>query len=538
VSVLFVYDNWSAYDELSDNVPLTEELTMRQFEELLRLRRNGVRVDAYLMDAFWYEPAGAYRTWNPDRWPNGPDTWLQACADHAVLPGLWFPANTAFHIEAPEGWKDSLASDGWGFCLFHGGFWPGFLDVLRHWYGQGVRIFKFDFADFGAAPDILKVQYLPSEIREMNVQAYREGLLQLKFSCPDLILLGYNGFEEAEFMPWTDRPIRRVLDPGWLEVFDTMYCGDPRASDTPQPNFWRTLDIYADHMVCHLHRTGYPLDRIDNCSFMMGTTGTCYRRGKEAWQASYVLSLARGGKVHMTLGNLEQFTDEEAGWMAAVQTAFSAAGTPEMIGGVPGKHDWYGYKAEGLTTLVNPSLAIVAVPTAGLPLLWCDGSAAMEGGQAQLCPGTVAVFAEDNIDLGSSTAAGQILTHVEADWSIGERSAEATLTASGEEMHFLFTQTDAKGLAVRTSGGAPPNGKSMAQLLRIEVSSEGVKIDVERQDDHILWSGLSWAYAIVKGLSPGRSVFVKMSSEDTTVTRIAPSAFVVSESQNHLHGVG
>ena len=27
-----VYDNWSAYDELSDNVPLTETLAMREFD--------------------------------------------------------------------------------------------------------------------------------------------------------------------------------------------------------------------------------------------------------------------------------------------------------------------------------------------------------------------------------------------------------------------------------------------------------------------------------------------------------------------------
>jgi len=38
-----IYGNWSAYDELSDGVPLTEELAMRQIQELLRLRLSGVR---------------------------------------------------------------------------------------------------------------------------------------------------------------------------------------------------------------------------------------------------------------------------------------------------------------------------------------------------------------------------------------------------------------------------------------------------------------------------------------------------------------
>ncbi len=51
-----VYNNWSAYDELSDNIELTEELAMKQLGEILRLRRAGVRIDYYGMDAFWYSP--------------------------------------------------------------------------------------------------------------------------------------------------------------------------------------------------------------------------------------------------------------------------------------------------------------------------------------------------------------------------------------------------------------------------------------------------------------------------------------------------
>ena len=38
-----VYDAWAAYDELTDTVELTEGLAVRQFAELLRLRRFGAR---------------------------------------------------------------------------------------------------------------------------------------------------------------------------------------------------------------------------------------------------------------------------------------------------------------------------------------------------------------------------------------------------------------------------------------------------------------------------------------------------------------
>ena len=59
-----IYNNWSSYDELSDNVPLTEALAMKQLNELIRLKKNGVHVDYYLMDAFWFDKEGGYRTWH------------------------------------------------------------------------------------------------------------------------------------------------------------------------------------------------------------------------------------------------------------------------------------------------------------------------------------------------------------------------------------------------------------------------------------------------------------------------------------------
>ena len=38
-----VYNNWSAYDELSDNIELTEKLAMKELGQIVRLRRAGVR---------------------------------------------------------------------------------------------------------------------------------------------------------------------------------------------------------------------------------------------------------------------------------------------------------------------------------------------------------------------------------------------------------------------------------------------------------------------------------------------------------------
>lgn len=87
---IVVYNNWSSYDELSDNVPLTEQLAMRELNEVLRLRGDGVPFDYYMMDAFWYAKDGGYREWRKSTWPNGPDVWLNRCRENGIKPGMWF----------------------------------------------------------------------------------------------------------------------------------------------------------------------------------------------------------------------------------------------------------------------------------------------------------------------------------------------------------------------------------------------------------------------------------------------------------------
>ena len=81
---IWVYNNWSAYDELSDSIPLTEELALRELQEIARLRGVGVRFDYYMMDAFWFAPDGGYREWRKPNWPNGPDRWIAECRRQGV----------------------------------------------------------------------------------------------------------------------------------------------------------------------------------------------------------------------------------------------------------------------------------------------------------------------------------------------------------------------------------------------------------------------------------------------------------------------
>src|ERR1700732_5482450 len=107
---IFVYNNWSAYDELSDNIPLTEQLAMKELDEILRLRRAGGRVALYMMDAFWFAPDGGYRAWRKPNWPNGPDAWIKKCRDNGIMPGLWFGTNELVKINAIPEWQSSLTA--------------------------------------------------------------------------------------------------------------------------------------------------------------------------------------------------------------------------------------------------------------------------------------------------------------------------------------------------------------------------------------------------------------------------------------------
>src|SRR6202000_276111 len=120
---VFIYNNWSAYDELSDNKPQTEELAMRELNEIVRLKKSGVQIDYYVMDAFWFDLWGGYRTWHKQHWPDGPDKWLDGCKQNNIKPGMWFSTNliatqSGRFLEVLDEWKDSLGTHPNIMCLF------------------------------------------------------------------------------------------------------------------------------------------------------------------------------------------------------------------------------------------------------------------------------------------------------------------------------------------------------------------------------------------------------------------------------------
>ena len=552
-----VYNNWSSYDELSDNIPLTETLAMRELDELLRLKKAGVRFDYYMMDAFWFAPDGGYRTWRKPNWPNGPDAWIEKCRANGVLPGLWFSTNTLVKIQAASAWKDSLNKDGTAMSFSEGGFLPDFMNALQYWYDHGIRMFKFDFVDLTAATPATAAKLSKAEIKERNAAAFREALRLFRQKNPEAVLLAFNGFGGDLDNTVDKLPFHDPTDLRWLEVFQMEYTGDPRPSDVPEANFWRSMDIYSDHMVRRFEQLGFPLERIDSTGFMVGKTGTIYYRATNAWKGAFLLMMARGGWVNTVHGNLELIQGDDARWMARAQALFfelQGLGRIHTFGGIPGDIEPYGFG--GITTrgavyvVMNPTqtVATVALPrlAPNQPALGVGKvqfrdagfTPKLSGNKITLGPGQIAMvgfsaYAAPAYDFG-------IQEDVIIPRAIDPLTAEFHATSPGTieasiqppfngVLRVIMRQRTPDGYIRRTWASGPPDGENMGKVFTIEATQEGRSIPVKFDYDKIIWSGLSWAVGEIKSadLTPGRPVLVRFHSSEKDPVQLDGAAYQV-----------
>ncbi len=552
-----VYNNWSSYDELSDNIPLTEKLAMRELDELLRLKRAGVRFDYYMMDAFWFAPDGGYRAWRKPNWPNGPDAWIKKCRENGVLPGLWFSTNTLVKIEAAPAWKNSLNANGGAMSFSEGGFLPDFMDVLQFWYDRGIRMFKFDFVDLTAATPADAGTMSKAQIKERNARAFREALRQFRGKNPDAVLLAFNGFGGTLDNTYSPLPFSDATDLRWLEVFQMEYTGDPRPSDVPEGNFWRSVDIYSDHMVRRFEQLGFPLERIDSTGFMVGNTGTIYYRGMHAWKGAFLLMMARGGWVNTVHGNLEFIDDQDAQWMARAQSLFfelQGLGRIHTFGGIPGDVEPYGFG--GVTTrgsvyvVVNPGQTVASVklpklapdqPSPGLGRIQFRDAGfepQIDGTQLSLGPGQMAMVGfgayrspgydfgiQSDVVIPRSIARFPISFH-----DAGAGSIEASIVPPTHGvLRAIVQEMTPDGQLRRTWAGGPPSGENMGKVFAFSASQNGRTIPVRIDYDKIIWSGLSWAVGEVDAndLTPGIPLLLRFHSAEKDPITLKGTAYLV-----------
>lgn len=535
---MVVFNNWSAYDELSDTIPQTEQLCMDLLEQVIRLKKNGVQIDCYMMDAFWFDVNGGYRQWDRKNWPDGPAGWLKKCSDNGIVPGLWFSTNLISSGGKPmllpvNEWKSSVEGGAAIVSLSTGGYLNHLMGTLQQYVDMGVGVFKFDFAYFDAAIKEVKDMYTPSEIEQNNRMALINALKLFRAKNPNVMIIAYNGF--GGDMENTFSPYRKTIDLRWLEVFDTIYSGDPRFSDVPMMNLWRSEDLYSDHMVKQFAYNGMPLKRIDNCSFMIGNTGTCYNRGIEAWKSSMILNMARSGWLNVCHGNIDLLSDADAQWMAKAQRLYlplQQFGHTELVGGIPGMCEVYGYKSEDkygvLYTVVNPKQEVVHIDLKGKKgeILFTDKGfkAKFTNGILVLGPEQMAVvgFGEYNRDkyslgLEEDVVIPQAIEQMEFKKDdVDIHRSTCRFTAIKGKYRILFSQTDRSGNPFRSWGGGLPDGKNMAVYFKFSVNSNGRGLDTSIQYDKVIWSGLSWAAAEFEVPSPGEVSVDVYSKEGTS----------------------
>jgi hypothetical protein len=554
---IFVYNNWSAYDELSDNIPLTERLALKELDEILRLRRFGVRFDYYMMDAFWFDPDGGYRAWRKPSWPVGPDAWIKKCRDNGILPGLWFGTNSLVKINAAPAWQDSLTEKKGSMSFSEGGFLPDFMASLQYWYDHGIRMFKFDFADFDAATPAIAKTKSREEIHARNVDAFREALKQFRQRNPDIVLVAFNGFGGEVESTAGPFPFHNAIDLRWLGVFDSLYSGDPRASDVPEMNFWRSMDIYSDHMVRRYEQSFMPLERIDSTGFMLGNTGTIYYRKTHAWKGALILMMARGGWVNTVHGNLEFLTDEDARWFAKVQALYlrlESIGRTKTFGGIPGEIQPYGFgsldpggavyalvnPAQSVEEIQMPQLSRVQKPIANGRLLFRDAGfqPVVTGDKIKLGPGQMAVvgygqYANAEYDLGvqQDVQIPRFIRPMDATFSEhGKNTIAATVSVPDQgDLRIVMQQRSTDGNIMRSWKGGPPHGTNMSKVFVLEARQNGQPLPVEINYGKVIWSGLSWAVGEIKHttLTPGQPITVECSSAESDEVRLEGRAFVV-----------
>ncbi len=521
-----VYINWASYDELSDDIRLNEEIALKQFHEVLRLREQGVQFDYYLMDAFWFSKTGGYREWRKESWPNGPDKWFELCEKHNIRPGLWISTNLRvagyeywFLDPVPE-WKDSLSVDKRSFCLFEGGYLPHLMETLGIYAKQGVKMFKFDFADFTAVTPDGAEKYSPYEAFLLNKNAFLNAVGKFREEFPDVLFLAYNGY--GGYYLDTSTPFTKNVDPEWLAAFDSLYCGDPRLADIPCMNFWRSKDIYSDHMVKQYFDSNIPLHRIDNSAFMIGKTGTCYYRGKKAWKGMLLLSLARGGWMNTYYGNLDLLSDEDAKWFAKVQhlyLPFQKNKSIKLTGGIPGKGEDYGYFADNqegsLLLLVNPSQKHRTIDLSDHMSDFLDDKKAIlfndSGYKPVLSDNTLKIGPEQLVLIGiGKYSSEEYYLGEEKDVSIPDGMEELAVDFRKTEKNtleaeFLITQPGIyriifreffpDGMPCRLTGGGYPDGITIDKLQILKIKIDNKIIPLKLEYNKPLWSGLSWAAA-------------------------------------------
>jgi hypothetical protein len=367
-----------SYDATSSQsvAPANQAAAMRELDELVRLRKAGVRSDYAMMDASWFVPASAYRTLRAADWPGGADAWMAKCRANGISPGLQIDGNAApmqsESSQLPSQWRDSLDGRGRSLSLFEGGFLPDVMAAMQTWYDRGVRLFEFDEVDLGAATPASASKLSQSEIANRNAAALRQAFETFRAKNIEAVMVitlqpGINERQAHLAQAAISGEAQAEKQLGALALVAT---GVAHPTATPQANLWRSVDIQNDDSVRRLEQSGLSLAQIESDGF---TASGSADSGMHAWKGAFLLSLARGGWLNAMHGDLALISDDDARWMGRAQRLFldlQQQGHLHSFGASAGTGQPYGFAGStdrgSVYVVVNPgqSDAKVALPSA------------------------------------------------------------------------------------------------------------------------------------------------------------------------------
>jgi hypothetical protein len=514
---LSIYVTWAAHDQLSDTVKLTEALSLKELDAVLKLKNEGAKMDYYLLDMYWFDKQGGYRYFDKKNWPNGHKAFFDQCKKNNLKLGLWLSPNVLGWsenmrwLDYQNEWSSSIGKEKLWHAMYTGTYFPHFMKTIEYWYGEGVTMFKLDFSAFWAAKEGDDKKYTKDQIIEMNKKVFLDSITAFRTRHPDAKFVGYNGYVDGG-LDANKRPF--IFDKRFLTIFDALFCGDPHPGEVPFLNTWRSVDVYSDQCMREFMFKGIPPAKIDNAQFMIGTTGTVHFRMKADWKPTLISALAKGSMFNTYYGNISLLNTEDMKWFTKTQKLYYSLSKTSAFGPPPYQvNDIIGYAAfnnDGkLLTIINSSQEVKSmIPTASLKgkrgkLLFADGGfkPIIESEKITLGPEQMAVigydgFTKDSYYLGENE---EVITPSESknlniDFKqTGNKGMAETMIEAPTNIRLVFTLVDSLGVPILIKGGAAPKGKYMGDVFKIEASQATKKLPVKINYNLQMWGGLNWA---------------------------------------------
>jgi hypothetical protein len=514
-----IYNDWGAHDELGTLVKpqLTEQLTNELLDVLQVMKANyGTQLDYYVLDAFWYDPQGAYISFKQPNWPRGYEPALERMRALGMKPGLWFDlGGGTLDLKNTPGWQGPESP-----CLSD----PEFARLLEHAIEVHVRehslsLLKFDFANLlcqhgaGKSPSL--------SVLEKNADRLRQVCDEARRANPAMAILAFNTFSLVEMMESTKRYDEAyAVSPWWVLWFDALYSGDPRPSELPSVTSLRdSSNWYQDHVFRGFARSLLPLFMIDDCGTIIGKTSTIYYLGAEGFTDSWILNIMRGAHSPILYGDLRLLSENDKKFLAASIRFLRAQGNvlahTRPILGIPGKGEVYGYLTQSedlaFVTLVNPHLYAqsFAVPVGGpavargfRKLVFSNDGQAREGIRpvngvlsGKLIPGEIRIYA-----LGTREKVAPLFLPPAPTREYHEATPVADPFAGRKEAQLkIAPQQAGKTLAViiqYQKGGEPDRSYDRPQeIMQVtgETATGPIRFSSIPREGTDIWSKCSWA---------------------------------------------